>query len=409
MSDKIIVIGAGPAGLMASGVAAKRGKKVILLEKNDKIAKKLAITGKGRCNLTNTDNLDDLIKNIPGNGKFLYSSFSKFSNMDLIDFFNNEGLETKVERGGRVFPVSDSAFDVVDVLKKFIKNTGVQLKLNSTVSEVIADSGVVKGVRLKDGTNLNCETVIIATGGLSYPLTGSTGDGYKMASKLGHKITELKPSLTGLDTLETWTRSLSGLTLKNVSVTMTDSKGKTIFSELGEMLFTHTGVSGPLILSASRYAAKYDYKNIKMFIDLKPALNSEKLDLRILRDFEKNLRKQFKNSLDELLPQKLINVIIELSKIDPQKPVNQVTKAERCNLVNIIKKLELNIKGAKPISEAIITSGGIDTLEIKSSTMESKLIKGLFFAGEIIDVDGFTGGYNLTIAFSTGYLAGMNS
>lgn len=408
MSNKVIVIGAGAAGLMAAAQAAGRKKEVLLLEKNDTVGKKLLISGKGRCNITNSIDIEGMIQNIPGNGNFLYSSFYTFSNEDIIELLSNEGLETKVERGGRVFPVSDKAKDVVRVLQRLAVKGGAQIKLKAAVQEILVDDGAVSGVKMKNGDFIEADSIVLATGGASYPGTGSTGDGYSMARKLGHTIIPLKPSLVPLLTCENWISKLQGLSLKNISITIFDKKGRKIVSDFGEMLFTHYGVSGPLILSASRHIMQYDYKDVRLVIDLKPALDEEKLDARIQRDFEKYSRKQFKNSLDDLLPQKMIPVIIELSQISADKPVNQITKTERRAIAKLIKSFTLNISGARPISEAIVTAGGISTDEINPSTMESRLVKGLFMAGEVIDVDGYTGGFNLTIAFSTGYVAGMN-
>lgn len=408
MKDRVIVIGAGAAGLMAAGKAAQRGKEVLCLEKNDRVGKKLLISGKGRCNITNNTDIDGLIQNIPGNGNFLYSSFYTFSNEDLMEMMKSEGLEIKVERGGRVFPVSDKALDVVKMLHRFVEKNGAKILLKTEVDTIIVANGKVEGVKLKDGSVIEASSVVIATGGLSYPGTGSTGDGYLMAQRLGHTITPLKPSLVPLIATESWVKELQGLSLRNVSIKVVDKKGKTIYDDFGEMLFTHFGVSGPLILSLSRHILSYDYKNVKLLIDLKPALSEDVLDDRIQRDFEKFSRKQFKNSLDELLPQKLIPVIIKLSQIPEDKHVNQITKAERASLVRLLKAFPIEINGARPISEAIVTAGGVCTDEINPSTMESKKVKGLYLAGEVIDVDGYTGGFNLTIAFSTGYTAGMN-
>lgn len=408
MSKKVIVIGGGAAGLMAAGRAAERGHEVILLEKNDRLGKKILISGKGRCNITNDTDIDGLIENIPGNGNFLYSAFYTFSNLDLVKFLNENGLETKVERGGRVFPVSDRAEDVVKTFYQYIIKNRVVVKLKTIVKDIKVTYGHVKGVVLNDGSTIECDCVILATGGASYTGTGSTGDGYRIAKKAGHSIVELKPSLVPLTTLEPWVKELQGLSLKNVSITILNKSGKKVYSDFGEMLFTHFGVSGPLILSASRHILNYNYKDVKLIIDLKPALSEEKLDDRIIRDFESYSRKQFKNSLDDLLPQKLIPVIIKLSGIEPDKFVNQITKEERRNLIKILKNLEITINGSRPIEEAIVTVGGISTNDINPSTMESKLINGFFLAGEVIDVDGYTGGFNLTIAFSTGYLAGNN-
>ncbi len=408
MSDTVIVIGAGAAGLMAAGKAAERGREVLLVEKNDRIGKKLLISGKGRCNITNNTDIEGLIQNIPGNGNFLYSSFYTFSNTDLIELLHSEGLETKVERGGRVFPISDNARDVVQILQRYAEKRGVKIQLNAPVDRIEVKDGCVAGVRLKDGSLINGSAVVLATGGASYPGTGSTGDGYGMAQRLGHSIAALRPSLVPLLTAEDWVGRLQGLSLKNVSITMIDKKGRKIFSDFGEMLFTHFGVSGPLILSCSRHILQYDYKNVKLVIDLKPALEEEILDARLQRDFEKFSRKQFKNSLDDLLPQKMIPVVIMLSHIPEDKPVNQITKTERRELARLLKAFTLEIIGSRPLHEAIVTVGGVCTDEINPSTMESRLVKGLFLAGEVIDVDAYTGGFNLTIAFSTGYTAGMN-
>ncbi len=408
MKKKVVVIGAGPGGIMAAGKASSRGRDVILFEKNDRIGKKILISGKGRCNITNDTDIEGLIENTPGNGNFLYSAFYTFSNRDLIEFFEKLGLKTKVERGGRVFPVSDSAKDVNNVLLKYLKMNNVDLKLNSAVKEIKTKDNAVEAVVLRDGATVYCDSVVLATGGASYPGTGSTGDGYSMAKALGHTIVDLRPSLVPLITEEPWVKDLQGLTLKNVSIQIINNKGKKIYSDFGEMLFTHFGVSGPVILSASRHILNYNYKDVKLVIDLKPALSEEKLDERIIRDFEKYSRKQFKNSLDDLLPKKMIPVIVSLSGIEPDKFVNQIKKEERRNLVKLLKNLTVNIIGSRPIQEAIVTAGGVSTDEINPSTMESKIVKGLFFAGEVIDVDAYTGGFNLTIAFSTGYLAGMN-
>lgn len=406
--SKVIVIGGGPAGMMAAGIAAGRGRDVILLEKNNRLGKKLLISGKGRCNITNDTDVEGLIENTPGNGNFLYSAFYTFSNQDLIDFFNQKGLSTKVERGGRVFPESDSSRDVLNTLMSFLKSNGVRINTDAAVTEILSQANKVTGIRLSDGSTLEAESVILAVGGMSYPGTGSTGDGYEMARKLGHTVTPLKPSLVPLITKEEWIHDLQGLSLKNVAVSFKNNNGKVIYDDFGEMIFTHFGVSGPVILSASRHLLSYDFRNVDLILDLKPALTWEKLDERVQRDFDKYSRKQFKNSLDDLLPQKFIPVIIRLSEINPEKPVHQITKEERKKLVTLLKYLKITIIGARPIKEAIVTAGGIKTSEINPSTMESKKIGGLFMAGEVIDVDAYTGGFNLTIAFSTGYLAGLN-
>ncbi|MDQ2085786.1 NAD(P)/FAD-dependent oxidoreductase [Herbivorax sp. ANBcel31] len=408
MAKKVIVIGAGPAGIMAAGKASEKGNDVILVEKNNETGKKILISGKGRCNITNNTDIEGLIENTPGNGCFLYSAFYTFSNSDLIDFFNKHGLKTKVERGGRVFPVSDKAKDVVDTLNAFLKDKKVNLWLNSPVERILVENKKVKGVVLKSGRKLMGDKVVLTTGGASYPGTGSTGDGYKMAEKLGHTINKLKPSLVPLITKETWVKDLQGLSLKNISISLLNKNGKKIYSDFGEMIFTHFGVSGPVILSSSRHMLDYNYRNVTLLIDLKPGLTKEKLNERIQRDFLKFSKKQFKNALDDLLPQKLIPVIISLSNINPSKTVNQITREERTSLVELLKNFSLTINGSRPLKEAIVTSGGVCIDEINPSTMESKLIEGLFFAGEIIDLDAYTGGFNLTIAFSTGYLAGIN-
>lgn len=408
MDRQIAVIGAGPAGMMAAGRAAERGCKVTLYEKNDRVGKKILISGKGRCNITNNTDVEGLIENTPGNGTFLYSSFYSFSNHDLIQFLNSRGLQTKDERGGRVFPLSDRAKDVADAMEDYCRESGVRFRFESTVRDIIISDCRVKGLILEDGTEVSCDAVVLATGGLSYPRTGSTGDGYRMAKKIGHTLTPMKPSLVPLITAEEWVKELQGLSLKNIAITMLNEKNKKVYSDFGEMVFTHYGVSGPVILSGSRHILDYGYRNIRLSIDLKPALSEEKLDDRLLRDFEQFSRKQFKNSLGELLPQKMIPVMVELSQIPGDKFVNQITKEERKRLVKLFKGLTMTIIGARPIGEAIVTAGGIATDEVDPSTMESKLVAGLYFAGEIIDVDAYTGGFNLTIAFSTGHLAGSS-
>ncbi|MGB9678581.1 MAG: NAD(P)/FAD-dependent oxidoreductase [Thermoanaerobacteraceae bacterium] len=404
---KVFIIGGGPAGMMAAIAASNNNKDVTIFEKNNTLGKKLLITGKGRCNITNDCEKEEFFDNIPGNGKFLYSSFSKFSNKDLIAFMNNNGLKTKTERGKRVFPISDKSSDVKEFFIKILNKNNVKIKLNTSVSEIISKNNVVEGIIANDEF-LPCDSVILTTGGLSYPVTGSTGDGYKIAEKLGHTIIKQRPALVPLITHEN-VRSLMGLSLKNVKVTAY-SGNKFIKDEFGEMLFTHFGLSGPVILTLSRYILKYLEKdNVKIHIDLKPALPLEILDKRILRDFQKYINKDIKNALSDLLPQTLIPYIITLSGIDKEKKIRDITKKERLTLLYIIKNLTFHIKDLRPMQEAIVTAGGVSIKEIDPSTLESKIIKGLFFAGEIIDVDGLTGGFNLQIAFSTGYVAGTNS
>ncbi|PRX27462.1 hypothetical protein BX659_11651 [Orenia metallireducens] len=404
----LIVVGGGAAGMMASGIAANRGKKVLLLEKNEQLGKKILITGKGRCNLTNDCEIEEIIKNFPDNGKFLYSALYTFSNWQLKDFFNKLGVKTKVERGDRIFPISDSARDVVEALKRFITDAGVEIKLKTSVDKVIAEGKEVKGVKDSDEKEYYSSNVLIAVGGKSYPTTGSSGDGYTMAEELGHDISMIKPSLVPLKTKEEWVKELQGLNLRNVSATLIID-GKRKKEEFGEMLFTHFGVSGPIILTLSRDVVDYLGKaQIKLSINLKPALSYEQLDNRLQRDFEEYSRKQFKNSLGDLLPSKLIPVIISLSSIPEDKEVNQITKEERQELLELLSNLEVTVIGTMGFNLSIVTKGGIATEQINPSTMESKLIQGLYFAGEVIDVDAYTGGFNLQGAFSMGYLVGSS-
>lgn len=405
---KVIVIGAGPAGMMAAVAAADNGARVTLVEKMDRPGRKLAITGKGRCNLTAAVDRDELIKGYPGNGRFLYSVFNELSNYDLIEYFNSRGLATKVERGSRVFPVSDDANQVVKVLCDQVRQAGVKMVTGTAVKQILIADGAVTGITTNKG-DFPAEAVIICTGGMSYPGTGSTGDGYDWAVKAGHNLVKPRPGLVPLTVLEPWVKDLQGLSLKNVKASACTDQGKKINEDFGEMLFTHFGLSGPIILSMSHDIGEYLYKTNQpamVKIDLKPALSEEKLDLRLQGDLEKYSRKLFKNALNDLLPQKIIPVFISLSGIDPEKECHQITRAERLGLVKLLKNLTLTVNGTRPIAEAIVTAGGVDTRQVNPKTMESKLVSGLFFAGEILDVDGYTGGYNLQAAFSTGYVAG---
>lgn len=407
MKEKVIVIGAGAAGLMAAGTAGERGYDVLLIERNDKVARKVMITGKGRCNVTNNCNLiNDLIANVPTNGRFLYGAFSKFMPSDTIEFFEDMGVALKVERGNRVFPVSDKAVEIVDALNSFSQDAGVK-RIKGRVTELIIDSGRVRGVKTDDGEEYAADKVIIATGGKSYPLTGSTGDGYELAKQAGHTIVDLKPSLVPLNCHEGFCMDLQGLSLRNVEITVMDMDNyKEVYKDFGEMLFTHFGVSGPLILSASAHMKDIRERKYEIHIDLKPALSYEQLDKRIQRDFLENANKNFINALDALLPKKIVPIIVKLTGIKPSTKVNQVTKEMRAKLVNILKDLKVTVMSFRPIEEAIVTSGGVSTKEIDPKSMQSKLVEGLYFAGEVIDVDAYTGGFNLQIAFSTGVCAG---
>ena len=413
---KVIVIGGGPAGMMAAITAAENGNKVILLDKMERLGRKLLITGKGRCNITSSLSMEDFIQNIPGNGQFLYSCFKNYTNKDIIEFLRTQGLEVKEERGNRIFPITDKSIDVLECFKNRLKELNVDIRYNTKVIEIFPKKDDKKmQVKIENGTLLEADKVILATGGKSYPLTGSTGDGYKIAEKLGHTVTKIRPSLVPLECYDkNMCKNLQGLSLRNVKIELKNTENnKVIYEDFGEMLFTHFGVSGPTILSGSAHLVRYKNidellknKKIILKIDLKPALSEEKLDERILRDFSELKNKQFKNSLDKLLPQKLIPVVIERCKINQEKRVNEITKQERKNLVKLLKNFELTISNFRAIEEAIITSGGIDIKEINPKTMESKLVPGLYFAGEVIDVDSYTGGFNLQIAYSTGYTAG---
>ena len=396
--------------MLAAYSAALHGHQVILLEKNEKLGKKVYITGKGRCNVTNACDVEDLFKNIISNPKFMYSSIYTFDNQAIVDLLTEYGCMTKVERGDRVFPVTDHSSDVIFALTRALKDKGVDIRLQTEVTELCMDyqGACVSGVKTKSGEVLKSDSVIVCTGGISYPTTGSTGDGYRFAESAGMNIVEPKPALVPLECAEDWCEELMGLSLRNVQVTILDGKKK-IFQEFGEMLFTHFGVTGPLILSASsHYVKKYYGKEIPLYIDLKPALTTEQLDKRALRDFEENINKQFKNAVNGLFPGKLVPVMVKLSGIDPDKKVNEISKEERQQFVHLIKNLPLTITGTRSFIEAIITQGGVKVKDINPSTMESKTVKGLFFAGEVLDVDAVTGGFNLQVAWSTGYLAGMS-
>jgi len=423
---KVIVIGAGPAGIMAGrkpagkhknrqlrgaapaeirpAITAAENHKVLLIDSNEKIAKKLFITGKGRCNITNAKDIGDFFDYIPGNPHFLYSALYSFTNNDVIEMIENEGTKLKVERGGRVFPESDKSSDIIKALSKKLSKAKVDIRLNSKVTDVFLENDIIKSVEINGSERISADYFIIATGGASYPLTGSRGEGQVLAEKMGHKIIDLKPSLVPVELNGDWFKELIGLTLKNIKLDILDSKNKVKYSNQGEMKFTSYGISGPIVLSGSRFI---DYKDTySISIDLKPSLDEKELDLRIQKDFKKYINKDFRNSLDDLLPQKMIPLIIKLSMIDPYKKVNEITKVERRNLVNAIKNIKGKVKGLRPLAEAIVTSGGVSTLEIDPSTMKSKIINNLSFAGEVIDIDAFTGGYNVQIALSTGYLAG---
>lgn len=415
---KVVIIGGGPAGILSAISAGTNKNDVTILEKMNMLGRKLLITGKGRCNITSSIPIDEFIKNVPGNGKFLYSCLNNFTNEDILNILKEEGLQTKVERGNRVFPITDKSQDVLQALLNRLKKLKVKIEVGANVKEILTEQDIVNGVKYIQGGKekvIKADKVILATGGKSYSATGSTGDGYELAKKVGHTVTEIKPSLVPISTkgkdLEIC-RRMQGLSLKNVAIKIKDAKNnKIIYEDFGEMIFTHFGVSGPVILSGSAHLLRYKKEdirqgNIKLIIDLKPALDVQKLDDRILRDFSLEKNKIFKNSLDNLLPKKMISTVIELSGIDQNKKVNEITREERVRLVQLLKNFEITLHDFRPIEEAIITAGGISIKEINPKTMESKLIKGLYFAGEIIDVDAYTGGFNLQIAYSTGYTAG---
>lgn len=402
----VIVVGGGAAGMFAAIAAAKNGHQVTLYEKNEKLGKKIFITGKGRCNITNAADMEELFDAVVTNSKFLYSSFYGYTNQNVIDFFEDAGVPVKIERGNRVFPISDHSSDVIRALEREMKKVGVKVCLNTEVKSVEAEKGKFNKVVLKDTTTQTADACIVATGGLSYRSTGSTGDGFRFAENVGHKVTQCFPSLVPMETKEPWICELQGLSLRNVEAKILDGK-KELYKDFGEMLFTHFGVSGPLVLSASTLASGKDVSQMELSIDLKPALSKEQLDERILRDFSENRNSYFKNSLSRLLPAKMIPVIVELSEIDEKKQVNNITKEERNRLVNLLKGLTFKVESLRGFNEAIITKGGVSVKEINPGTMEAKKVKGLFFAGEVLDLDAVTGGYNLQIAWSTGYLAGM--
>ena len=411
MSHKVLIVGAGAAGLLAAGTASGLGNDVVILERNERPARKVLITGKGRCNVTNNcKELNELIANVPVNGRFLYSAFSNFMPSDTVDLMEDMGVPLKCERGNRVFPVSDKAVDIVDALTHYGTDDGAEV-IHGRATELIIEDGALKGVKTEDGEEILVDSVIIATGGMSYPQTGSTGDGYELARQAGHTVIEPKPSLVPLTAHEGFCSELMGLSLRNVGMKVVDTKknGKIVYEDFGEMLFTHFGVSGPMVLSASSHLREMEKGRYHIFIDLKPALTAEQLDARILRDFSENTNKDYINSLGALLPRKLIPVVVRLSGIKANTKVNQITREERRRLVEILKGFKITVKGFRPIEEAIVTSGGVKVSEINPKTMESKLLPNLYFAGEVIDVDAYTGGFNLQIAFSTGRLAGENA
>ncbi len=407
---RVVVIGGGAAGLMAAVIAGREGAKVTLLEKMNYVGKKMGITGKGRCNITNACDMSDFIKNTPGNGKFLYGAYERFTNEDLLQLLHDAGLETKVERGGRVFPASDSALDVRNTFMKLMKHYGVDLHLEEPVKKLLVDDGIVTGV-VTDKETYHADAVVIATGGKSYPATGSTGDGYILAAQVGHKITDIRPSLVPIVTEESWVKDLMGLSLRNVELSVV-AKNKVQAKMFGEMMFTHFGITGPIVLSLSHTVGKLMRKKnigtIGLDINLKPALSPETLDKRLQKDFDLYSKKQLINGMKDLLPSRLIPLIIELAGIDPQKPINQISKEERQQIGYMLQHMPLTVKGLRPVEEAIVTAGGISLKEFNPKTMESKLVKGLYGAGEVLDIDAFTGGYNLQAAFSTGFVAAMH-
>ena len=407
---KILIVGAGPAGMMAAVKAAENGADVILLEKMERVGKKMMITGKGRCNMTNAAPIPDIIKNIPGNGVFLNSAIRFFDNGDVIEFFENAGVPTVTERGGRVFPASSRAADAVDAMLHQLHELGVEVRLRAEVRDLLEKDGQISGVRLSSGEELVGDAVIVATGGASYPRTGSTGDGFRMAAAVGHTVEPPTPALVPLETEEEWPKELTGLSLKNVRVRLfsEDEPREKLGEAFGEMMFTHFGVTGPIVLTLSRTAAMYlqEHETFDMEIDMKPALDEATLEKRVQRDFEQYKNKHVKNAMTDLLPARMISPVLDLAYIDEEKPVHQIERAERLRIVETLKRLPLTISGTRPIDEAIVTAGGVSVKELNPKTMESKLVKGLYFVGEVADVDGFTGGYNLQAAFSRGAAAG---
>ena len=407
MSEKrVIVIGGGAAGLMAAGFAAQNGAKVTVFEKMHRVGRKIMITGKGRCNLANECDVETFMQNVPVNNKFLYSAIYNFTPYDIIDFFNNLGLQTKTERGNRVYPISEKAVDVVDTMRNFALDNGAKI-VNKEVKSLLIENGVLKGI--KADTDYYADSVIVATGGASYPLTGSTGDGYKFAKSVGHTIIPIKPSLVPLESDDKFCKDMQGLSLRNVALTVKNEDGKEIYKDFGEMLFTHFGISGPIVLSASCHMQNFDSHSYTAYIDLKPALSEEQLDLRIQKDFKDNINKAVSNSFSKLLPKKMIPVVLKRWGVPFEKKCNSITKEERKNLVNLLKNFSVSISKPRPVSEAIITSGGVKVTEINPKTMESKLMPNLYFAGEVIDVDAYTGGFNLIIAWATGRLSGESA
>ena len=402
----VCVIGGGAAGMMAAAVAAERGRSVILVESQKFCGKKLRITGKGRCNVTNACDVRSFMQNVPRNGKFLYSSLNRLSPEATMELFEKLGVPLKVERGKRVFPVSDNAHDIAKALERYMKQYGVRI-LSAAATNIVTEDGAVRRVKTSAGT-VECGSAIICTGGLSYPLTGSTGDGYRIARELGHTVTTLRPSLVPLESDDEWCEKMQGFSLKNVNLSVFDENNKNIYSEQGEMMFSHFGLTGPLILSASAHMREMDQHRYRVEIDLKPALDEKKLDQRLLRDFEKYANRDFRNALDDLAAKSMIPVLVELSGIPEDTKVHSITKEQRRKLLELLKHFPVTVSGARPLKDAIITSGGVDVKEIDPRTMQSKLVPGLYFAGEVIDVDGYTGGFNLQIAWSTGYTAGCS-